>query len=151
MPSQVWPLCSYPQGDPDRFPINQPCQGKEEQTNGHGSVCLNPQPQQLLHQLCQLRGIICWWQAQPQRAGKWLFLQIIQPRSTSSVTQLYKVGGLGFCFSSYSGSAALLLSMRWRVECGVLLPTLQTGLRPWTQVMTDTEQVGSLQIAVQAL
>lgn len=58
--SQIWPLCSHPQGDPDWVPINQPRQGKEEQANGHGSVCLNPQPQQFLHQLRQLGGIVCW-------------------------------------------------------------------------------------------
>lgn len=75
VPSQVRPLCSHPQGDPHRLPIDQPCQGQEEQTDGHGGVCLNPQPQQLLHQLRQLRGIVRRGPAQPQRAGKWLVPQ----------------------------------------------------------------------------
>lgn len=139
MPSQVWPLCSHPQGDPDRVPLNQPCQGKEEQTNGHGSVCLNPQPQQLLHQLRQLGGIVCWRQAQPQWAGKWLFPETVQPRCTS-VAQLYEVGGLGFCFSSCPGSAAPSPLVR-RGDRGILLPTLQIGLPPRTRGITDAEQL----------
>lgn len=133
MPSQVWPLRSHPQGDPDRVPIHQPCQGKEEQTNGHGSVRLNPQPQQLLHQLRQLGGIVSWGQAQPQRAGKWLFLTDCAAAVHFCRDPALLSGRVGVLFQQlHWGSCSFAVNEMRGAECGILLPTLQTGLPPWT-------------------
>lgn len=68
--SQVWPLCSDPQGDPHRLPLHQPGQGQEEQAGGHGGVLSGPQPQQLLHQFSQLGGLLRGWTTEPSWTGK---------------------------------------------------------------------------------
>ena len=70
VPTQVWSLCTHPQGDPHRLPVHQPSQGQEDQAYGHGCVGADPQSQQLLHQLCQLRGLLRGWPAQPQWPGE---------------------------------------------------------------------------------
>lgn len=68
--SQVRPVRSHPQGDPDRLPLHQPGQGEEEQAGGDGGFLSGPQPQQLLHQLRQLGGFLCERTAEPSRTGK---------------------------------------------------------------------------------
>lgn len=70
VPSQVRPVCADPQGDPHRLPLHQPGQGQEEQADGHGRLLPGPQPQQLLHQLRQLRGLLRGRAAEPDRTGK---------------------------------------------------------------------------------
>lgn len=69
VPGQVWALCPHPQGDPHRLPLHEPSQGQEEQARGHGRVVAGAQPQQLLHQLRQLGGLL-GGQAQSHRPGE---------------------------------------------------------------------------------
>lgn len=69
---QVRPVCAHPQGDPHRLPLHQPSQGQEEQADGYGRVVAGPQPQQLLHQLRQLCGLLRQRTTQPSWTGEML-------------------------------------------------------------------------------
>ncbi len=58
--AQVWSVCTSAQGDPYRFSLHYPSQGKDHcaEDCGH-TIRTKTQPQCLLHQLHELCGLVC--------------------------------------------------------------------------------------------